>query len=189
MVEVAIPMAVLGVMYIISNKDNETKKKEGFHNRPLPNVKVPQINYPIQPRKDLLNRTNVQTYAGYKNKNENLYQPEGYKNAQYNKNNNRMDEFTSLTGHVVGAEGLEHNNMVPFFGSKITQGTDNKGNITSSAVAGINNIPGTPYSSMYIMTSSCIEIFPTPSIKNKAERSKRPINSTICILIFFYKFF
>ena len=127
MAEVAIPMAVLGVMYIISNKDNEKKEKEGFHNRPLPNVKVPQINYPIQPRKDLLNRTNVQTYAGYKNKNENLYQPEGYKNAQYNKNNNRMDEFTSLTGHVVGAEGLEHNNMVPFFGSKITQGTDNKG--------------------------------------------------------------
>ena len=69
------------------------------------------------------------------------------------------------------------------------QGTDNKGNITSSAVAGINNIPGTPYSSMYIMTSSCIEIFPNPSIKNNAERSMRPKNSTIYILIFFYKFF
>ena len=38
-----------------------------------------------------------------------------------------MDEFTSLTGNVVGAEGLEHNNMVPFFGSKVTQGTESRG--------------------------------------------------------------
>ena len=127
MAEVAIPIAVLGVMYIISNKDNEQKQKvEGFHNRPLPNVKPPPVNYPVEPRKDLLNQTNVQTYSGYKNKNENFYQPEGYKKALEN-NKQNVGNFTSLTGNVVGAEGLEHNNMVPFFGSKITQGTESRG--------------------------------------------------------------
>ena len=34
-----------------------------------------------------------------------------------------------------------------------------------------------------------VEIFPIPSTKNNVERSTRPKNSTICILIFFYKFF
>jgi hypothetical protein len=126
MAEVAIPIAVLGVMYIISNKDNEEKKKEGFHNRPLPNVRPTPVNYPVEPRKDLLNQTNVQTYAGYKNKNENFYQPEGYKKALEN-NEQNVGNFTSLTGNVVGAEGLEHNNMVPFFGSKVTQGTESRG--------------------------------------------------------------
>ena len=32
MAEVAIPMAVLGVMYIISNKDKEKEKKEAISN-------------------------------------------------------------------------------------------------------------------------------------------------------------
>ena len=53
----------------------------------------------------------------YRNKNENLYQPEGYKKAL--ENNPESQQFTSLTGNVVGADGLEHNNMVPFLGQKL----------------------------------------------------------------------
>ena len=44
MAEIAIPMAVLGVMYIISNKE----KKEGFANKSLPNVDRPVVNWPSE---------------------------------------------------------------------------------------------------------------------------------------------
>ena len=80
MAEVAIPMAVLGVMYIISNKDKEQDKKEAFTNS-LPNTNRLVKNYPVDKHRDLLNETNVQTYQGYRNKNENYYQPTGYKKA------------------------------------------------------------------------------------------------------------
>ena len=33
----------------------------------------------------------------------------------------KVGDFNSLTGEVVKSQQLEHNNMVPFFGSKITQ--------------------------------------------------------------------
>ena len=124
MAEVAIPIAVLGVMYIISNKDNEKEKKEAFTNNTLAQNRV--VNYPKDNKKDLLNETNVQTYQGYKNRNENLYQPTGYKQARKS-NENKLGKFQSLTGETIQSSSLEHNNMVPFFGSKVTQGTGEKG--------------------------------------------------------------
>ena len=133
MAEIAIPMAVLGVMYIISNKE----KKEGFTNQPLPNVNRPIVNWPterkqavngyvVEGKRDLLNETNVQTYQGYRNNTENLYQPTGYKKALA-LNEKKVGAFQSLTGENVTSKGLDHNNMVPFFGSKVTQGTGEKG--------------------------------------------------------------
>jgi len=123
MAEIAIPIAVLGGMYIISNKNN---KKENFKSQINNYVKPPIINYPKEVRNDLLNETNVQTYQGYKNKNENLYQPTGYKKALEN-NENKVGEIQSLTGNTISASNFEHNNMVPFFGSKITQSSTDKG--------------------------------------------------------------
>jgi hypothetical protein len=133
MAEIAIPMAVLGVMYIISNKE----KKEGFANKSLPNVDRPVVNWPsernnntrgytVEEKRDLLNETNVQTYQGYRNSTENLYQPTGYKKALA-LNEKKVGSFQSLTGETVTSKGLDHNNMVPFFGSKVTQGTGEKG--------------------------------------------------------------
>ncbi len=125
MAEVAIPIAVLGAMYIISNK--KKLQKEGFQNKENKLVtREPVINYPVEKRNDLLNNSNVQTYQGYKNSSENYYQPEGYKKA--NKNIEKtIKEFTSLTGNTMNSQDLEHNNMVPFFGSKITQQGVNQG--------------------------------------------------------------
>ena len=126
MAEVAIPMAVLGVMYIISNKDKEKDKKEAFSNAKLPNTHRPVVNYPKDNKRDILNETNVQTYQGYRNSAENYYQPTGYKKA-LELNEKKVGQFQSLTGETINPKGLEHNNMVPFFGSKITQGTGDKG--------------------------------------------------------------
>ena len=125
MAEVAIPIAVLGAMYIISNK--KKLQNEGFQNKENKLVtQEPVINYPVEKRNDLLNNSNVQTYQGYKNSSENYYQPDGYKKA--NKNIEKtIKEFTSLTVNRMNSQDLEHNNMVPFFGSKVTQQGVNQG--------------------------------------------------------------
>ena len=134
MAEVAIPIAVLGAMYIISNKND---KKENYSNikQTLTNTKPIVKNFPKKNYDDLLNQTNVQTYSGYKNANEEYYKPTGYKKAlrQQTKGlhgGNQKSEnltFESLTGNRVHTSNLEHNNMVPFFGSKVTQSSDVKG--------------------------------------------------------------
>ena len=121
MAEVAIPIAVLGAMYIISNKKKE--KKESFKNN---NKLVSQetiLNYPVEKKNDLLNNSNVQTYQGYKNSSENYYQPDGYKKVTKNIKKT-VKEFTSLNGNVMNSKDLEHNNMVPYFGSKVTQSSE-----------------------------------------------------------------
>ena len=113
-------------MYIISNKNDN--KKENYENiqTSLPNTKPIVKNFPKKNYDDLLNQTNVQTYSGYKNANEELYKPTGYKNAVNQADIKKKLQFESLTGNVVNPSSLEHN-MVPFFGSKVTQSSDIKG--------------------------------------------------------------
>ena len=136
MAEVAIPIAVLGAMYIISNKNEN--KKENYSNitQSLANTNPIVKNFPKKTFDDLLNETNVQTYSGYKNANEKLYKSTGYKdNSKLRRNlkakglhgsKSKTEElrFESLTGNTVHTSSLEHNNMVPFFGSKVTQSSD-----------------------------------------------------------------
>ena len=135
MAEVAIPIAVLGAMYIISNKNDN--KRENYSNikQTLTNTKPIVKNFPKKNYDDLLNQTNTQTYSGYKNGNEEYYKPTGYKKAlrRQKKGLHGGDKkteqltFESLTGNRVNSSSLEHNNMVPFFGSKVTQSSDVKG--------------------------------------------------------------
>lgn len=128
MAEVAIPIAVLGAMYIISNKNDNKKENYENINSLLPNTKPIVKNFPKKNYDDLLNQTNVQTYSGYKNANEELYKPTGYKNAVNQAEIQKESlQFESLTGNYVNPSSLEHNNMVPFFGSKVTQSSDIKG--------------------------------------------------------------
>jgi len=124
MAEVAIPIAVLGAMYIISNKkENKKNPVETFAQRQsLPNTQSIVQNYPKDNNKDILNETNVQTYIGTKNSTENYFLPESYKKV-LKKEKGNIGEFSSLTGNNINASELQHNNMVPFFGSKITQST------------------------------------------------------------------
>ena len=126
MAEIAIPLAVLGAMYIISNKNekikpNNSKILENFKNNTLPNVKKPVVNYPVEKKDDLLNETNVQTYSGYKNTTDNLYQVSGYEKALANAMSEKVDRFESLTGNIVNPNNFKHNNQQPFFGAKTTQ--------------------------------------------------------------------
>ena len=183
MAEVAIPIAVLGAMYIISNKNDNKVENYSNINHSLPNKKQIVRNFPKKNFDDLLNETNVQTYSGYKNGSEELYKSTGYKDISKKRRNlkakglhgnNKEAEglrFESLTGNVVKTSSLEHNNMVPFFGSKVTQSSDIKGyeglldtytgsgnnSVKKQGIApmfkpeaGLTHVNGTPNNTQYI---------------------------------------
>lgn len=122
MAEIAVPLAALGVMYIMSNKNEPKPYKEEFTSQRLPNLKQRIKNYPAEKSEDILNKTNVQTYQGYKNTADEYYKPENY-NLPEHKN----QTYNSMSGEQMSVSDLQHNNMVPFFGSKITQNSVNKG--------------------------------------------------------------
>ena len=127
MAEVAIPMAALGIMYIISNNNNNSNDDsiENYRNiNELPdNLRRSKKTSQVDLR-DL--KSNVVAYRGTKNNTDDFFKP------QENKMNNmkaQQQEFESLSGKRMTAGNLQHNNMVPFFGSKVTQ---NSGDAYSS---------------------------------------------------------
>jgi hypothetical protein len=114
--EVAIPIIALGSMYVISNQNKE--KKEGFlsnNSRRLPNTYTPPQNYPTENKKAV--RQNILSYSGA-NPDTDLkpYNPAGNVKSEISEKS-----FSSLTGNSINPNELKHNNMVPFFGSSITQ--------------------------------------------------------------------
>ena len=126
MAEIAIPLIGLGAMYLISN--NKPDPKEGFHNnqthqsnnRSIINRQPLAKNYPIVDKTDL--RKTVQNYNGHKSGVEHYFNPEIFDNKK-KLQQNTQSSFVSLNGNKINANDLEHNNMVPYFGSKITQNT------------------------------------------------------------------
>jgi hypothetical protein len=124
--EIAIPGIALGLMYIMNNQSNNNEEctEEAFgNNNALPNTNVPNRNYPSEhpivseeiDRTSLLSTVNkIDTGGGVytdkyfdANMSSKREQPE-----------NEQAEYYSLTGEKVGGSHFEHNNMVPFFGSK-----------------------------------------------------------------------
>lgn len=118
----AIPLIALGGLYIVSNQ-NKKMKKEGFQ---LPNTDMPNVNYP-----DELPVTNVETQLTSKLSTVNQYDtPYVYSDKYFNPNtqNSLLNEnstnkgdakYYSLTGDKVNSSYFEHNNMVPYFGSRL----------------------------------------------------------------------
>lgn len=131
MAEVAIPMAALGIMYIVSNnkKDKEENEMENFSNLEQtynnPNSLKDRVD-----RENNFNelRRNNTPYHGNKNNVDELFsktneswekQKENYVPPELDSNNNMV----SLTGEKPN---FEHNNMTPFFGSNVTQQVNDK---------------------------------------------------------------
>ena len=117
--EILIPVVALGSLYFINKKD----RKEGFSS--LPNTDIPDRNYPeynyesnnkLDKTSELsvLNKTNVnQVYTDKYFLN--LTGPGPEKVAVTNDN----AIYKSLNGQDVTGDYFHHNNMTPFFGSKI----------------------------------------------------------------------
>jgi hypothetical protein len=119
--ELAIPGVALGLLYVVTSQSKN--KKENFSSRSqLPNVDVPNRNYPeeypiISPDTDQtsqLSTANKFDGAGgvYTDK---------YFNPNINSKVNPANppQYYSLTGDKVDSSYFEHNNMVPYFGSNL----------------------------------------------------------------------
>ncbi|MAR51032.1 MAG: hypothetical protein CML42_07890 [Rhodobacteraceae bacterium] len=125
--EVAIPVLALGVMYLISNKENipqpNQENYENINNNHLPNVKQQHpTNYPKETNTDLQN--NVCRYPSETAVSDKYFQKDRYEKSLEDKSiPENTKQFTSLTGNKITKQDLKHNNMVPFFGSKVTQRT------------------------------------------------------------------
>lgn len=131
--ELALPVVLLGGMYVLSNQDNKPSKdkdakkvNEGFvANRNIPeskqrqliNTSVPEDNYPKQGTSELVKH--VGYYQNATPGQDKFFNESTYKESSYNDPN----QYTSLTGEQVSASDLNHNNMVPFFGSSMKQNT------------------------------------------------------------------
>ena len=134
MAEVAIPALALGAMYILSNREVDADK-EGFSNVSAPearelkmgNVKTgiptkPPVNFPIQTYADVGHSPS--SYASPNAATDRYFRQEVYeKKAESGEDPANASLFKSLSGDMVQKKDIKFNNMVPFFGSKVTQRT------------------------------------------------------------------
>ena len=129
MAEILIPAVALGAMYIVSNQNN--KKTETFENprTQIPEGKLPTgiptkpvQNYPVQKYRQL--SSNNSFYPDPNSSTDRYYQQSIYEEKVENTEDaGNLLTFKSLTGNDVQKKDIKFNNMVPFFGSKVTQRT------------------------------------------------------------------
>ena len=118
--ELAIPIAALGSLYYISEKSK--KCDEGFtdSNKNTDELESPNeitTNYPVATDEDL-RRNNVNSYNNPNQRTDKYFS----KGVSYDSKINdkyKSKPINSLTGEQINTEEFKHNNMVPYFGSKI----------------------------------------------------------------------
>ena len=139
MAEVALPILALGGFYIYSNSGDKKNKKDNFtnmgvtrhpdHSGPsnLPNTNVLNRNFPKQNQP--IDKKNENYIREYLNPNQTT---DKFFNQNVSKRlldpNMANQEFKSINGECFTAKDFKHNNMVPFFGSKVTQASPNREN-------------------------------------------------------------
>jgi len=106
--EIAIPAIALGSLYYLS------KRKENFDNPYLPNTNLPEKNFPttepIREKSSNVNQYNGGTYT------DKYFNPSTSEHPEFLGEKNKS--YLALTGKKEDASYFQHNNMVPFFGSK-----------------------------------------------------------------------
>ena len=136
--ELALTLVGLGGLYVISNQkekssddenlqDAENIRREGFDSA-LPNVDIPDKNYPdptiikqdldVTSKLGTVNQYSTPSWGAHTDK---YYNPEvgSFNVSPLAGMVNSQKQYESLTGDTVNADYFQHNNMVPFFGSKI----------------------------------------------------------------------
>ena len=115
MAELAIPIVVLGSLFVMSKSDN--KKKENYSN--LNKQKI-ETSYP---KPVPVSQDNNINYYPNANQSTDKY----FSETRFNNNNEKsavnelenVVNISSLTGNPITRNDFKHNNMVPFFGAKI----------------------------------------------------------------------
>lgn len=149
--ELAIPGVALGLMYIMNGQSNRCNDdEEPFTSRnELPNTNIPNRNFPEEYpiRSQEIDQTSALSTVNNFDNGGNVYTDKYFDaNMASNKHTNTNNETTyySLTGEKVSGSHFEHNNMVPFFGAKMTTSDANdksyEGILDNYSGAGSQNI-------------------------------------------------
>ena len=131
MAAIAIPIVVLGSLYILSEQE---KKKENFQEQVQEEHQKEEFlsgkkkegfsNYQMQKLNNFDNSI-TQSVDSYNNSNQHT---DKFFVPQSNKSNN---EITLMNGQVVNPDTFKHNNMQPYFGAKIRGATSDFNNTES----------------------------------------------------------
>jgi hypothetical protein len=120
MAEVVIPMLGLGAMYILSNEDKKNKiaSQNINNNNQIYNINQGQFS----------NKNNSKQISNYNQHTDKFFNENNYLNSQNQKTsfgvgNNDIKSIKSINGNDINQNDFTHNNMVPFFGSKIRGAT------------------------------------------------------------------
>lgn len=120
--EIAIPLVALASLYVVSNQSKKPVKT--LENFALPNTNIPDKNYPSQypvshEEIDLTSSLSVNNaYSGQSAYTDKYFNPNKNREMAKQQHSGNADYY-SLTGDKVSSQYFEHNNMVPYFGSKI----------------------------------------------------------------------
>ena len=115
-----IPLVGITGLYFIKKQDEKKKTTENFTKQEdLPNVNVPDPNYSdigTDLTSKLININKYDNQVAYTDK----YFIDPTKTTRKTKSNTKSDVpiYKSVTGETVDINYFQHNNMVPFFGSK-----------------------------------------------------------------------
>jgi len=134
--EFAIPGIALSLMYVMNGQSNNNtceEQEETFTNQnALPNTDIPNRNYPEEypVRNDDIDRTSALSKVNHFENGGSVYTDKYFdanviSKHQEQQMTNEQAEFYSLTGEKVGGSYFSHNNMVPFFGAKMTTSSSN----------------------------------------------------------------
>jgi hypothetical protein len=125
--ELAIPGVAIGLMYIMNGQSNNNREEEPFTSRrELPNTNIPNKNYPEEypVRSEEIDQTSALSTINKFDNGGSVYTDKYFDanmaSKKRNDNTNEPASYYSLTGEKVSGSHFEHNNMVPFFGAKMT---------------------------------------------------------------------
>lgn len=182
MAEIALPLLALGSLYIYSNKDKDKNKlnKEGFRNNgivsinnnsiDLPNTDVINNNYPVTQNIDVKGKNYVKQYF-----NSNQTTDTIFKNQSPNNEENSNIQFNSMTGNKIDMTNFKHNNMVPFFGAKVTGpqiNSINDSQLDSKVGGGSLNIKRVEQAPLFKPQENLENVFGSPN-KNDFMQSRQ----------------
>lgn len=170
MAEIVVPVVGLGLLWIVSNQNNKKEisiKNEGFtglkSHKKLLRKQYASNNFPVDKQKNDEVVNNIRKYHNGENA-TNKYFVKANIAEGIRTDDGKGKEIKSLTGENVDIKKFEHNNMVPFFGSRIRQNTD-----LSKREGILDNFVGS--GSQYIKKQSIEQMF-------KPEKEMHWINGT-----------
>lgn len=182
MAEIALPLIALGSLYIYSNKDKSNK--EDFRNKQSINLD----NYNLLESQNINNLNNnnsiIEENIDIKNNNytkqylnSNQTLDKIFKEETYNNEKNSNIQFNSICGNKMELNDFNHNNMVPFFGAKITGNhinSDNKSLLDNKVGAGTYNIKRVEQAPLFKPQENLENVYGAPNKSDFIQSRQMP---------------